>query len=460
MVTTTIPGLNSRQLLGQLKRVQSDTLGFLMDCVKTYGDLVSFQAGPTTAVFVNQPEGVRHILQDNARNYSKDTVQYNALSSITGRGLLTSDGDLWFRQRRLEQPAFSRPRLAALDTFVVPAVQRLLDHWETHLPTRQSIDVDQHMMQVTLEIVGKALFSIDLSSQAPALTSAVLTTLDHIVHRARNPISLPAFLPTRRNLRFRAALSTLDAAVYDLMAARQEAGDPGDDMLGMLMKARDEETGQPMSERQVRDEVITLLIAGHETVASALTWTFHLLAANPDARQRLENEVHSVLGGRLPTTADLPNLPYTGWVFSEALRLYPPAWLITRKALAEDQISGHTLAPGTLIILSPYVLQRAPAYWPEPERFLPERFEPSTEKARPRYAYIPFGGGPRLCIGSNFAQIEAQLILALVAQRFRLESDASAAVVADPLVTIRPRGGLHMTLSRSQPEPTPAEAAV
>ena len=321
MVTTTIPGLNSRQLLGQLKRVQSDTLGFLMDCVQTYGDLVSFQAGPTTAVFVNQTEGVRHILQDNARNYSKDTVQYNALSSIPGRGLLTSDGDLWFRQRRLEQPAFSRARLAALDTFVVPAVQRLLDHWETHLPTRQSIDVDQHMMQVTLEIVGKALFSIDLSSQAPALTSAVLTTLDHIVHRARNPISLPAFLPTRRNLRFRAALSTLDAAVYDLMAARQEAGDPGDDMLGMLMKARDEETGQPMSERQVRDEVITLLIAGHETVASALTWTFHLLAANPGARQRLENEVHSVLGGRLPTTADLPNLPYTGWVFSEALRL-------------------------------------------------------------------------------------------------------------------------------------------
>lgn len=460
MVTTTIPGLTSRQLLGQLRRVQSDTLGFLMDCVQTYGDLVSFQAGPTTAVLVNQPEGVRHILQDNARNYSKDTVQYNALSTITGRGLLTSDGDLWFRQRRLEQPAFSRPRLAALDTFVVPAVQRLLDHWETHLPTGQSIDVDQHMMQVTLEIVGKALFSIDLSNQAPALTSAVLTTLDHIVHRARNPISLPAFLPTRRNLRFRAALSTLDATVYDLMAARKEAGDPGEDMLGMLMKARDEETGQPMSERQVRDEVITLLIAGHETVASALTWTFHLLAANPGARQRLENEVHSVLGGRLPTTADLPNLPYTGWVFSEALRLYPPAWLITRKALAEDHLDGHTLAPGTLIILSPYVLQRAPVYWPEPERFLPERFEPSAEKARPRYAYIPFGGGPRLCIGSNFAQIEAQLILAMVAQRFRLDPAPRAAVIPDPLVTIRPRGGLHMTLSRPQPEPTPAEAAV
>ncbi len=460
MATTTIPGLNSRQLLGELKRVQSDTLGFLMDCVQTYGDLVSFQAGPTTAVLVNQPEGVRHILQDNARNYSKDTVQYNALSTITGRGLLTSDGDLWFRQRRLEQPAFSRPRLAALDTFVVPAMQRLLDLWETHLPTGQTIDVDQHMMQVTLEIVGKALFSIDLSKQAPALTSAVLTTLDHIVHRARNPISLPAFLPTRRNLRFRAALSTLDAAVYDLMAAREEAGNPGDDMLGMLIKARDEETGQPMSQRQVRDEVITLLIAGHETVASALTWTFHLLAANPNARQRLENEVYSVLGGRLPTTADLPNLPYTGWVFSEALRLYPPAWLITRKTLAEDQISGHTLAPGTLIILSPYVLQRTPAYWPEPERFLPERFEPSAEKARPRYAYIPFGGGPRLCIGSNFAQIEAQLILAMVAQRFRLDSDPRTAVIADPLVTIRPRGGLHMTLSRVQPEPTSAEAAV
>ncbi|MRR29883.1 cytochrome P450, partial [bacterium] len=290
-------------------------------------------------------------------------------------------------------------------------------------------------------------FSIDLSGAAYELTGAVLTTLDHIVHRARNPFYPPNWVPTPRNLRFQAALKRLDREVYRLMQDRQQMDDPGDDMLGMLLRARDED-GQPMAPAQVRDEIITLLIAGHETVASALTWTWYLLAQQPDVRQKLEAEIQSVLGGRVPVSADLASLPYTAAVFEEALRLYPPAWLITRTAIEADQICGFDIPAGSLIILSPYVIHRQEAYWPDPEMFRPERFLADAGKDRPRYAYIPFGGGPRLCIGSGFAAVEAQLMIAMTAQRFQLELLPNHPVQVDALVTLRPHGGLPMRLVR------------
>ncbi len=360
---------------------------------------------------------------------------------MTGRGLLTSDGSFWLRQRRLEQPAFARSRLEALDRIVVPATQAMLAGWETALPADDPIDVDAEMMRLALEIVGKALFSIDLSREAHRLTQAVLTALDHIIYRVRHPISLPGV----RSLRFRQALRTLDQAVYELLAQRRRA-DPGDDLLGMLLRARDEETGAPMNDRQLRDEIITILIAGHETVASALTWAWHLLAQHPAAWQQLSAEVHTALGDRLPATADLERMPSLGQVFSETLRLYPPAWLITRRALQEDRVRGYRIPAGALMIISPYTIHRHPAYWRNPEAFEPGRFDASSGTPGPRYAYIPFGGGPRLCIGNQFATIEAQLILALVAQRFRLEALPGRPVQVEALVTLRPRGGLPMRL--------------
>lgn len=436
-------GLLSRALLPELGKIQRDTLGFLLDCTHRFGDLVYFEAGRNRAFFVNHPDAIKYILQTNNRNYSKDTIQYRALSTITGCGLLTSDGDFWFRQRRLEQPAFSRPRIMAMDKIVVPVCEKMLNHWESIAADGGSVDVDREMMRLTLEIVGKALFSIDLSGSAEELTRAVLTTLDHIVHRARNPIGFPDWFPTPANLRFQAALSTLDMHVYNMISGRQRIADPGEDMLGMLLKAKDPETDEPMTERQVRDEVITLLIAGHETVASALTWTWKLLAGHPSVTQRIETEVDSVLNGRYPSSLDLENLPYVSQVFSEALRLYPPAWLITRKALNDDQIDGYDVPLGSLIIMSPYVMHRNPKYWDAPEQFQPERFEPDQEIKQTRYAYIPFGGGPRLCIGSQFAMVEAQLIISMIVQRFHLEQVGNEPKV-DALVTLRPRGGLHM----------------
>jgi cytochrome P450 len=444
----TIPLITGRQLLPQLARIQSDTLGFLLDTVRLHGDLVHFDLGITHAYLVNQPEAIKHILLDNHRNYSKDTIQYNALAAVTGRGLLTSDGEQWFRNRRLEQPAFARPKLAALDQVVIPAVQAMLDRWQAQLAveTHPVIDLDAAMMQVTLEVVGKALFGIDLSREAQSLTTAVLTCLDHIIYKARQMIVPPDWVPTPRNLRFRGALRRLDKAVYGLIDARQASGEPGSDLLGMLLQARDPHSGQAMSRLEVRDEVITLLIAGHETVASALTWTYFLLARHPQAGDRLRSEVQAVLGGRLPTTEDLPRLAYTGRVFDEALRLYPPAWLITRKSIAADELDGKPVRAGALMIISPYAVQRSAEVWEDPCAFEPDRFAAGEEDRRPRFAYIPFGGGPRLCIGNHFALTEARLILAMVAQRFRLDLLPGADVRPDPLVTIRPRGGLPMKI--------------
>ncbi len=443
MTPATPPGPSGLKLLTQLPAIQRDVLGFLTDSVRAYGDLVFFDVPRNPAYLLNRPELIQHVLLENYRNYTKDTIQYNSLREITGEGLLTSDSELWLRQRRLEQPAFARPRLAQLDQVVVPALGKMLASWDEPARSGEQIDVDDEMMRMALEVVGKALFSIDLSEQAAQLTGAVLTALDHLVHRLRNPVGLPGVVLTPRRARFQSAIATLDLTVYDLIASRRERANPGDDLLGMLLKARDPETGEPMSEQQVRDEVITILIAGHETVASALTWTWYLLAKHPAAWQRLHEEASSVLQGAAPTTADLSRLPFTRQVFDEALRLYPPAWIITRKALAADRLGEFETPPGALMIMSPYTIQRHPDFWDEPDAFRPERFD-DEGSSRPRFAYIPFGGGPRLCIGNNFALIEAQLTLAAVAQRFRLALLPERPVEMDALVTLRPKHGLPM----------------
>lgn len=424
--------------------IQKDAPGFLCDLAARYGDIAFLSIGSLPVYSISHPDGIKHVLQDQYRRYSKNTIQYNALATITGRGLLTSDSNLWLRQRRLAQPAFARHRLAALDGIVVPAAAAMLERWQTSALTGKPLDVDGEMMRLALEIVGKALFQIDLSRDAQRLTQAVLTALDHIIYRARNIIVPPDFIPTPRNLRFRRALRILDESVYGLIADRRAAGQLGDDLLGMLLQARDEETGEPMSDEQVRDEVLTMLIAGHETVASALTWTWQLLSQHPPQRECVRAEVQRVLGNRLPTTADLPHLPYVGQVFSEALRMYPPAWVITRQAVEEDEILGFPIPVGALVILSPYVVHHQPAFWEMPDQFLPERFAPEDVARRHRFAYIPFGGGPRLCIGSHFATIEAELIIAMVAQRFELTLATKGTVEMDALVTLRPRHGLPM----------------
>lgn len=438
--------LSGKDLLPHLSQIRNDTPGFLLECSRRYGDLVGFKVGRTQVYFINHPDLIRRVLQDNHHNYSKDTIQYNTLATITGRGLLTSDGEEWLRHRRMEQPAFARSRLARLDQVIAPALDAMLERWKSH-PADEVLDIDREMMAVTLEIVGQALFSIDLRRDAPRLTQAVLTALDHVIYRAQNPFAPPDWVPLPRNLSFRKALSQLDQTVYEILENRRRSGEQRDDLLGMLIEARDEESGgAALTDRQIRDEIITLLIAGHETVASALTWSWYLLAQHNEIWEQMRDEVSRLSADRPPCYADLERLPFTAAVFSEALRLYPPAWLITRKALGEDELGGQKIPAGSLIVISPYVIHRHPQFWEDAEAFLPQRFLHGRERAIPRYAYIPFGGGPRLCIGNNFAMIEGSLILAGVTQRYWLELAAESPIRVDPLVTLRPHHGLPMRL--------------
>lgn len=467
-----LPGPGDRPPLDELSTLRDGPHAFLLRIAQQYGPILRYPVGPPIGpgfafYLICDPDGVKHVLQDNHKNYSKDTFQYNLLSTITGQGLLTSDGDFWLRQRRLAQPAFHKTRVAGFGPLMGEAAQAMLARWDAHAAAGEPVDVAEEMMHVALQIVGKALFSAEVGGQADALAQATLTVLDHIVHRARTFGVVPEWLPTPGNRRHKAAMHTLEGAVYETIRARRpgphppsaaQQGDgappasargglgPEADLLAVLMAARDPDTGEGMSDRHLRDEAMTGLIAGHETVASALAWTWHLLAENPAAEARLGAELAEVLGGRPPAVDDLPRLPYTQAVFEEALRLYPPAWIITRKALGDDEICGYRVPAGALVVTSPYVTHRLPQYWDAPEVFRPERFLPEAAARRQRFAFYPFGGGPRLCIGNGFAMVEAGLIIASVAQRYRPRPVSGHPVVVEPGVTLRPKHGLLMHL--------------
>ena len=441
------PGPRGLPRLDDLRELQQSPLAAVLKALRQYGDLVHYPLGPLAVYLANHPDHARHVLQDNSKNYSKDTFQYNLLQSVTGHGLLTSDGAFWLRQRRLAQPAFHRERVAALIDLMAGATDEMLVRWEPAARTGRPLDVAEEMMRLTLDIVSKALFSIDMSHEAAGLAEAVLTVLDHVVYRARSLGMIPAGLPTQRNRRFSAALAALDDAVYRLIAERRRNGTAApNDLLSMLMAAQNQDQGastaggpDQMTDRQLRDEVMTLLIAGHETVASALTWTWYLLSQDRDVEAKVRAEAERS-DPRALARATAPT--YTRMVLDEALRLYPPAWLITRRALAGDEIGGYRIPPGALVVLSPYAMHRHPAFWEDPERFDPQRFSAEHSADRPRFAYIPFGGGPRLCIGNVFALVEAQVVLASVARAYRLELVAGQTIVPEPSVTLRPKHGL------------------
>ena len=454
------PGPGSRPSLDDLRTLRDGPHAFLLQIARQYGDVVRYPVGPLAVYLVVHPDGVKRVLQDNAKNYSKDTFQYNLLSSITGRGLLTSDGDFWLRQRRLAQPAFHKQRIAGFSGLMMAYAEAMLARWDGFAARGEPIDVAAEMMHVALQIVGKALFSLEIGDQADELAQATLVVLDHIVGRARTFGIVPQWLPTPGNLRYRRALQTLEGAINATIASRRrDSGDPARaDLLAMLMSAREVETGEGttipeaersgMTDRQLRDEMMTLLIAGHETVASALAWVWYLLATDPAAEAKLHAELAAVLGGRAPEVDDLPDLRYTLAVFEEALRLYPPAWIITRKALADDVIGGYRVPANALVVTSPYVTHRQAAVWPEPEVFDPDRFAEARVAERPRFAFYPFGGGPRLCIGDQFALTEARLIIASVAQRYRLRLVPGHPIAVEPGVTLRPKHGLLMKLEK------------
>ena len=437
---------------GDLQAIRRSPLGALARITQRYGDVLKYPVGFWTIYVVSSPAGVRHVLQENSRNYSKATFQYTLLGLVAGQGLLSSDGEFWLRQRRLIQPAFHRARLTRLATLTTDATAAMLDRWDNVAARGDALDIDGEMMRLTLEIVGTALFSADLANDAGALSRAALATLDHIAHRARSPLAFPPKVPTPRNRAFMTAIRTLDGAIFDLIARRRRHPDEADDLLSMLMLARDAETGEGMSDKQLRDEIITFLIAGHETVASLLVWTWYALSLHPAVERKLHDELTTTLDHRPPTMDDLPRLPYTRKVVDETLRLYPPSWISTRRAIECDTIGGYRIPANALVVMSPYVTHRRVNEWPNPEGFDPDRFTPEENAARPRFAYFPFGGGPHLCIGQSFALVEAQLIVASIAQRYRLALTLSQQIEVAPLVTLRPKHGMLMRIRQRENE--------
>lgn len=441
------PGPRGGLLFGSLRAFRRDPVGLLMAVRRDYGDVVRLRLGPTVAHLLSHPRGVRHVLQTRHPNYTKNTRGVARLRDFLGNGLLTNDGDFWRKQRRTAQPAFHRERIQAFASLMARATVEMLDDWQRRLAEgHPRLDVAEEMMALTLRIVAEALFGADVESATRKVGKALEVVLHVTNARVKRPFDVPPGLPTPENLRFRRAVGVLDDVVGGMIRARR-SGETRDDLLSMLMQARDPETGRGMDDRQLRDEVLTVLLAGHETTANALTWSFYLLSRHPEEEARLEEEVDRVLGGRLPALGDLGGLPRTSMVVQEGMRLYPPGWLFGRSPSEDDEIDGYRIEAGSLVFLSPYVTHRHPDLWPDPDRFLPDRFAPASAAALDRFAYFPFGGGPRQCIGVAFANLEMQIVMASAVQRFRLRLAPDALVEIEPLVTLRPRHGMPMIAS-------------
>lgn len=405
-------------------------LRFFLWLTQTYGDIVQYRSSLEPAYLINHPDYIRHVLQTNGTNYNKDThLNKHIIEALTGQGLLTSENPLWREQRRLIQPAFHRRSLANFAGLMTDAVCRTVARLEAVGPG-ETVDIAREMTRLTLDIVTRALFTYDISGRADDIGAAMETMVT---------IGKP------RHRKVREGIELLDQIVYAIIEERRRSQSSRDDLLAMLLDARYDD-GSPMPDQQVRDEVMALLVAGHETTANTLSWTWYLLAQNPAIVERLEAEIDAVLGGRLPGVDDFHALVYTDRVIQEAMRLYPSAWSISRRALGDDDIGGYSIPAGAVVAMSPYAMHRHPRFWDEPERFDPERFMPERVAARPRFAYFPFGGGARQCIGNHFALMESLIIIPTLAQRFRMHPRWEAPVEEHALITLRPRGGIPVAL--------------
>jgi cytochrome P450 len=447
------PGPRGRAALTLLPRLRRDPLDLITTLFRDYGDRVTVPSVGGHLVFIlSNPDDVAHVLVGNQSNYAKAPT-YRPLKELLGNGLLTNEGESWARQRRLVQPMFARRQVLGFAPAMSGAATRMLDEWAT-LPDGTVLDAAERMSGLTLDVVGRTLFGADLTGEADGMGPALTTVLATYMKVVRNPLFwlVPNYekwrTPNRR--RSERAEAHLRAVVERIIVDRRAdpTTDRAADLLDMLLAARDEASGAAMSEQQVRDELMTFLLAGHETTANALAWTLYLLSTHPQARDRLETEVDEVLAGRTPAAEDADKLEWTAAVLSESMRLYPPAWIIERQPLADDTIGGTRIPAGSIVITSPYLVHRNPAHWPNPEGFDPARFLPEAAAGRHRYAFLPFGGGRRQCVGGGFATLEATLLLAAITQRFRLDLVPGARPTPKPTVTLRPGGGIAMTLHR------------
>ncbi len=445
----TAPGPRGTLLGGNLADFRGDVLKLLMDGHRDFGDIVRFRLGPLIVHSVAHPDQIKHVLVTNQHNYNKDTRSSSKIRSFTGDGLLTSSGDFWLDQRRLMQPAFQAQRLAAFTSLMTDATEAMLHRWQ-RVPTNEPIDVASEMMRLTFTIVGGALFGADVAGDLEIVERAAAIVMEHSYRRLERVIDVPLWIPTPANRRFHRAVAEIDRVVLGILERQWQASDETQNLVSLLLRRRDQlDLGDGMSETQLRNETITLLLAGHETTANALTWAFHLLAKHPHAAARIRAEAADVLGDRVPTAADLPRLTYTTMAFQEAMRLYPSIWIMERNVLAADTISGYQIPAGSSVVICPYVTHRHPHFWDRPEEFDPERFTPANAAGRVPLSYIPFGGGQRLCIGKDLAMMEAQVILPMALRALHMKHAPGTVVEPNPGITLRTKFGLPMIVTNA-----------
>lgn len=432
-------------LLGNLLSL-ADPLEFFSDCAATHGDLVWMNLAGWPALLVNDIDAIEKILVKEHRDFVKNSFFWRHVTAVFGNGILTSEGDFWHRQRRLAAPSFAGKRLLSYDRDMVALTGRMLKGWREG----DVMDVHPEMMGLTLRIAAKTLFDTEVEQDIADMEQALDDLIMEVAARFKRPVLIPDAVPLPGHLRYRRAIRTVERVVARVIEERRRTGyEDRPDFLSRLMAARDDD-GHAMSDKQLRDEAITLLLAGHETTALALSWTFFLLGQHPQTSRRVADEVAQVLEGRPVTSQDLPNLKFTESVLWEAMRLYPPAWGIGRESTAPFQLGEYSFPKGVTIFISPWVLHRNARYFDDPETFRPERWLDGLHERLPRFAFMPFGGGPRICIGHRFAMMEAMLILSTIVQAFQLEWLPEHPVKPFPSITLRPQGGVWVRLSGTE----------
>jgi cytochrome P450 len=442
----TASGPKGYSLVGHLPDFLRDKLGFLSRCAARYGDVVKLQIGEPTFL-LNNPDDIRHVLVTNPDNFDKTPRMISGKArQLSGEGLLTSSGAAHLRQRRMLQPVFYRKTIETFAKIMTDMISQLLVNWKPGA----TINVTKEMMELAQQIIVRSVFGEDYADEGSQLAEAITTRRRYLEQVFFSLLPFPEHVPTRIQRNYPKAMQRIDQTLYRAIRARREDAGHRNDLLSLLIQGRYED-GTGMTDKQVHEEALILLVTGYETIGEALSWTWYLLAQHPAVASRLFAEVDTVLGGRVPRSEDLLRLDYVGMVLAESMRLYPPTWIFVRMARNEDTLpSGVTIPAGSKLYLCQYVMHRNPRYFPDPERFDPERFSESAKKSRPKFSYFPFGGGPRVCIGEAFAKMEGNLVLAMVAQRFTLQLVHGQTIVPEPKMTLRPKKGILMRVEDRQ----------
>lgn len=442
-----IPGPKGLPVIGSLPDFRRSVINTLMDGWREYGDVVEYR-GPLSVIAVTHPDHVQYILRDNASNFRHPDFEINKLKPTFRNGLVTSQGDFWSRQRKLMQPVFHRDLIDGFAGMMAVTTAAMLDRWDSLGDADRVLDMRVAMQRLTLNILTKASFTVDWETEAEQIVEAVTVANEHTNRRLLAPIDLPEWAPLPSVRRFVETRKAVDETVYSLIAERRRADTEGNDLLSLLMSAHDDQ-GAGMTDEELHDELISLIFAGHETVSVCLTWTWYLLSRDAEVTRRLRAEIDDVLGGRAPTIDDVGKMQYTWQVLQEALRLYPPIWLIPRTPIEDDEIDGYRLRAGTrtMLFVCPYVTHRHTDFYDNPEAFDPDRVAPENTGGWHRFQYLPFGGGPRKCLGHEFAMLEMTIIVAMVLQRFQIDLVPGHPVEPIPMVTLRPRYGMPMSIA-------------